>query len=78
MVNLPARELNTGDYIHPPGCNGWHRVIGVKHESWCPGNITVRVNGGAWFPRPDTLVRIAFSGVELCSLNHDAMRKLLP
>jgi hypothetical protein len=78
MLTLPARDLNAGDYVYLPQCDGWHRVTGTDANcAWSPGNMTVRVNGGAWFPKPDTEVRLAFSGVELCSIDHNSVRKFV-
>jgi len=75
MITLPVPDVSTGDYVFPPKCDGAHRVrSSYTDDSRTPGAPMVHLtfDQGVWSVRPTSTIVVAFSGVTLCTLDHDA------
>ena len=74
MLTLPAPDVAAGDYVFPPKCDGAHRITSIRtDDSRTPTVPMVHLTftEGTWSVRTTTDVRVAFSGVSLCTLDHN-------
>lgn len=77
MIELPAPAIAPGDYVFPPKCDGAHRVLSTRtDDSRTPHAPMVHLflthhTPALWSVRPTSSVRVAFSGVTLCTVDHN-------
>lgn len=79
MITLPVSDIGVGYYVFPPKCNGAHRVLGSHTDDSrtpCVDMVHLALNGGVWSVRPASDLTVAFSGVHLCTIDHDAPQEV--
>lgn len=79
-ISLPAAAIIPGDYVTHSRCDGYHWVRYVESaDAKYPGanmvhiEVTTADGVGIYTVRRTTPVEIAFSGVDMCSIHHNAL-----